>query len=163
MSVLSSARRGVVRHPVVTFMLISLGAYFVTAAIPPIVNSEVLPFGLPLHGVVGGVLGVGLAAFLVTAALSGCAGVADLVRRSVRWRVSVRWYLIALLTVPVGRGLSRWRSTARVLWLCRLVAGRGRLRRSPPCLCCNWCCSNLPRRSDSPVSFSITGRTGITP
>jgi uncharacterized protein len=105
MSVLSSARRGVVRHPVVTFMLISLGAYFVTAAIPPIVNSEVLPFGLPLHGVVGGVLGVGLAAFLVTAALSGRAGVADLVRRSVRWRVSVRWYLIALLTVPVGATL----------------------------------------------------------
>jgi uncharacterized protein len=101
MSVLSSALRGVVRHPVVTFMLISLGAYFVTAAIPPIVNSEVLPFGLPLHGVVGGVFGVGLAAFLVTAALSGRAGVADLVRRSVRWRVSVRWYLIALLTVPV--------------------------------------------------------------
>ena len=105
MSVLSSARRGVVRNPVVTFMLISLGAYFVTAAIPPIVNSEVLPFGLPLHGVVGGVLGVGLAAFLVTAALSGRAGVADLVRRSVRWRVSVRWYLIALLTVPVGATL----------------------------------------------------------
>jgi uncharacterized protein len=105
MSVLSSARRGVVRHPVVTFMLISLGAYFLTAAIPPIVNSEVLPFGLPLHGVVGGVLGVGLAAFLVTAALSGRAGVADLVRRSVRWRVSVRWYLIALLTVPVGATL----------------------------------------------------------
>ena len=105
MNALSSARRGVARHPVVTFMLISLGAYFVTAAIPPIVNSEVLPFGLPLHGVVGGVLGVGLAAFLVTAALSGRAGVADLVRRSVRWRVSVRWYLIALLTVPVGATL----------------------------------------------------------
>jgi hypothetical protein len=67
----------------------------VTAPIPPIANSEVLPFGLPLHGVVGGVLGVGLAAFPVTAALSGRAGVADLVRRSVRWRVSVRWYLIA--------------------------------------------------------------------
>jgi membrane protease YdiL (CAAX protease family) len=64
-----------------------------------------LPFGLPLHGVVGGVLGVGLAAFLVTAALSGRAGVADLVRRSVRWRLSVRWYLIALLTVPVGATL----------------------------------------------------------
>ena len=105
MSVLLSARRSVIRHPVVTFMLISLGAYFVTAAIPPIANSEVLPFGLPLHGVVGGVLGVGLAAFLVTAALSGRAGVADLVRRSVRWRVSVRWYLIALLTVPVGATL----------------------------------------------------------
>jgi len=105
MSVLSSARRGVARHPVLTFMLISLGAYFVTAAIPPIVDSEILPFGLPLHGAVGGALGVGFAAFLVTAALAGRAGVADLARRSVRWRVPLRWYLIALLTVPVGATL----------------------------------------------------------
>jgi CAAX protease family protein len=45
-------------------------------------------------------LGAGLAAFLVTAALSGRAGVA-----CVRWRVPVRWYLIALLSVPVGATL----------------------------------------------------------
>ena len=50
-------------------------------------------------------LGVGLAAFLVTAALSGRAGVADLRRRSLRWRVQVRWYLIALLSVPIGATL----------------------------------------------------------
>jgi uncharacterized protein len=50
-------------------------------------------------------LGAGFAAFLVTAALSGRAGVADLTRRSVRWRVPVRWYLIALLSVPVGATL----------------------------------------------------------
>jgi hypothetical protein len=90
MSVLSSARRGVVRHPVLTFMLISLGAYFVTVAIPPIVDSEILPFDLPLHGVVGP-LGAGVAAFLVTAALAGRAGVVDLARRSLSWRVPVRW------------------------------------------------------------------------
>ena len=50
-------------------------------------------------------LGAGLAAFLVTAALSGRAGVADLGRRSLRWRVRVRWYLIALLSVPIGATL----------------------------------------------------------
>src|SRR5687767_8071720 len=104
MSAWSSVRRGVARHPVLAFMLISLGIGFVTAAIPPIVDSEILPFGLPLHGV-GMSLGAGLAAFLVTAALSGRAGVADLTRRSVRWRVPVRWYLIALLSVPVGATL----------------------------------------------------------
>ena len=54
---------------------------------------------------VGGSLGLGLAAFLVTAALSGRAGVADLGRRSVRWRVPVRWYLIALFSVPVAATL----------------------------------------------------------
>ena len=67
------------------FMLISLGVGFVTATIPPIADSKIPPFGQPLHGVVGGALGVALA-FLVTAGLSGRAGVADLGRRSVRWR-----------------------------------------------------------------------------
>jgi hypothetical protein len=59
------------------FMLISLGIGFVTAAIPPIVDSEILPLGRPLHGVFMS-LGAGLAAFRVTAALLGRAGVADL-------------------------------------------------------------------------------------
>jgi len=45
----------------------------VTATIQPIINSETLPFGLPLHGVFMS-LGAGFAAFLVTAALSGRAG-----------------------------------------------------------------------------------------
>ena len=101
MNAWSSARRGVARRPVLAFMLISLGIGFVTAAIPPIADSEIPPFDQPLHGIVGGALGVGLAAFLVTAALSGRFGVADLGRRSVRWRVPVRWYLIALFSVPV--------------------------------------------------------------
>jgi uncharacterized protein len=104
MNAWSSARPGVARHPVLAFMLISLGIGFVTAAIPPIVNSDISPFGQPLHGVFMS-LGAGLAAFLVTAALSGRAGVADLTRRSVRWRVPLRWYLIALFTVPVGATL----------------------------------------------------------
>ena len=37
------------RHLVVAFMVIGLGAYLLTAAIPPIVNAQVLPFALPLH------------------------------------------------------------------------------------------------------------------
>src|SRR5215207_10413013 len=104
MNASSSAVGGVARHPVLAFMVISLGVGFVTAAIPPIVASEILPLGSPLHGVVMS-LGAGLAAFLVTAGLAGRAGVADLGRRSVRWRVPVRWYLIALLSVPVGATL----------------------------------------------------------
>ena len=49
-----SARRGVARHPVLAFMLISLGIGFVTAAIPPIADSEIPPFGQPLHGMLAG-------------------------------------------------------------------------------------------------------------
>ena len=161
MNAWSSAVRGVARHPVLAFMLISVGIGFVMAAIPPIVDSEILPFGLPLHGV-GISLGAGVAAFLVTAALSGRAGVADLTRRSVRWRVRVRWYLIALLSVPVGATLISLVITARKLSQRRPVAGRERWPRSPPYLCCNWCCSNLPRRSDSRGSCSIIGGTGTT-
>src|SRR5687768_3753975 len=63
------------RHPVVAFVGIGLGAYFLTAAIQPIVNAQVLPFDLPLHGVLGGVLGVGVGAFLVTGALAGRDGI----------------------------------------------------------------------------------------
>ena len=36
------------------------------------------------------------------AALHGRAGVRDLARRSLRWRVGARWYLIALLGLPIA-------------------------------------------------------------
>jgi hypothetical protein len=36
-------------------------------------------------------------AFIVAALVSGKAGVRDLARRSFRWRVPLRWYLISLL------------------------------------------------------------------
>jgi hypothetical protein len=58
-----------------------------------------------MHGFVGGLLGVGVGAYLVPAALAGRDGVVDLARRSVRWRVPIRWYLVALFTVPVGATL----------------------------------------------------------
>jgi membrane protease YdiL (CAAX protease family) len=101
----SSVPRAVARHPVVAFMVIGLAVGFLLGVIPPIVDAQILPFDLPLHGLISSVLGVGVAAFFVTYALSGRAGVADLARRSVRWRVPLRWYLIALLTVPVGATL----------------------------------------------------------
>jgi|SRR4051794_22844698 len=101
----SPALRAVARHPVVAFMVIGLGVAFLASVIPPIVDAQILPFDLPLYAVMGTVLGVGLGAFFVTYAASGPAGVVDLARRSARWRVPLRWYLIALLTVPVGATL----------------------------------------------------------
>ncbi len=132
--------RVVARHPVLAFMVIGLGAGFLTAAIRPIAEAEVLPYGLPLHGFLGGVLGVGVGAFLVTGALAGRDGVVDLARRSVRWRVPVRWYLVALFTVPVGATMISLVIYGPRAWRRLPVAGRGRWRRWPRSLCSSWCC-----------------------
>lgn len=48
------------------------------------------------------VLGLALPAFLVTAATGGKEGVRDLLRRLLRWRVGVHWYLIALFGLFVA-------------------------------------------------------------
>jgi CAAX protease family protein len=101
MNLLAAAKAAVARHPVAAFLIIGIGVYVAVVLIPRLVETEILPFELPLYGVLGGVFGVGLAAFVVTAATDGRAGVEDLARRSLRWRVPVRWYLIALFGVPL--------------------------------------------------------------
>jgi CAAX protease family protein len=105
MNLVASAKDAVVRYPVAAFLLIGIGVYVAVVLIPSPVETEILPFDLPLYGVLGGIFGVGLAAFVVTAATDGRAGVEDLARRSLRWRVPVRWYVIALFGVPVAATL----------------------------------------------------------
>jgi uncharacterized protein len=95
----------IARHPVGAFVLLAIGPLLVAAAIPPLTAVRIAPFDMPLFGIVGGILGVGLAAFVVTGATAGRAGVADLTQRALRWRVPVRWYLIALFGVPVAATL----------------------------------------------------------
>lgn len=99
-------RGAVAGHPVAAFLLIGYAVAVVTAAIPPLARAEVLPFEAPIFAAVGAIFGVGLAAFLVTAAERGRAGVVDLLRRCFRWRVPVRWYLFALFSVPVAATLT---------------------------------------------------------
>jgi CAAX protease family protein len=105
MNLVAPAKDAVVRYPVAAFLLIGIGVYVAVVLIPSPVETEILPFDLPLYGVLGGIFGVGLAAFVVTAATDGRAGVEDLARRSLRWRVPVRWYVIALFGVPVAATL----------------------------------------------------------
>jgi uncharacterized protein len=97
----SLVRRVVARHPVATFLIT---CYAITWAVvlPPLRVQGGLPFGLALWDSLGNLLGVALAAFLVVAASGGRAGVADLARRCLRWRVGVRWYLVALVVMPVA-------------------------------------------------------------
>jgi len=74
----------------------------------PLLLSESGPFGVvpielpyqPFASLMS-VFGLALPAFLVTAATSGKEGVRDLLRRMLRWRVGVHWYLIASLGLLV--------------------------------------------------------------
>ena len=98
---MTRARRALARHPIAWFLAIGIGVNLAAALTTLPGRIEVTQFDLPLDGIVGGFLGVGLAAFVVTAAADGRAGVDDLVRRCLRWRVPARWYLLALFGVPV--------------------------------------------------------------
>lgn len=102
----STLRRLVAGHPATAFLVMVFG--FGWSSLIPILLSEngfgVLPIELPLTVVqtLVTVLGLALPAFLVTAATGGKEGVRDLLRRMLRWRVGVHWYLIALFGLPVA-------------------------------------------------------------
>jgi CAAX protease family protein len=97
----SSTRQLVARHPVATF-LIACYALNWLVVLPPLRVRGGLPFQLGLWESLGSILGVALLAFLVVAASGGRAGVRDLAGRCLRWRVGVRWYLVALVAPPVA-------------------------------------------------------------
>ena len=85
------------RHPVATFLVAACAIFWASWA-------PVLFLGAPprLFSAIGAIFGLALPAFLVTAATDGRAGVRDLVRRTLRWRVGIGWYLLAALAIPVG-------------------------------------------------------------
>ena len=102
---MSRARRALALYPIASFLVIGNSVAFATALIPPLAKLEFTRFDLPVFASVGTFLGVGVAAFVVTAAADGRAGVDDLVRRCLRWRVPVRWHLLALFGVPIAATL----------------------------------------------------------
>ena len=101
---LSPLKRLVVRRPIAAF-LVMLYAIAWGVFLPLVLQARGL-LALPVdlaEGVafdavtsLASVLGVALPAFLVTAAMSGEAGVRDLLSRCLRWRVGIIWYLAAL-------------------------------------------------------------------
>ena len=104
------------RHPVATFLVAAYAIFWASWA-------PVLFLGAPprLFSALGAVLGLALPAFLVTAATNGKAGVRDLVRRTLRWRVGIGSYLLAALAIPVV-----------ALSLAPIFVGRAPLRLSAP-------------------------------
>lgn len=100
-------RRWVARYPVATFLILAFGISITIALLRLQTNSDIQsPFGQYLPGFLEHLLSVALPAFLVVAAMHGKTGVLNLARRSLRWRAGVRWYLIALLGIPVATVLS---------------------------------------------------------
>ena len=83
------------RHPLVSFFIL---AYALAWILIPLVVSVSLFFGLLALFVPT------FAALVVTAITDGKAGVKDLLRRVVLWRVGFRWYVVAI-GLPILLGL----------------------------------------------------------
>jgi membrane protease YdiL (CAAX protease family) len=84
------------RHPVASFLVAAYVIFW--ASWMPVLFLDAPP---RLFSAVGAILGLALPAFLVTAA-EGRPGVRDLLGRTLRWRVSIGWYLLAALAIPAG-------------------------------------------------------------
>jgi uncharacterized protein len=97
----SALRRLVARHPVAAFLIMYFAFTYLSALVPFLTQRVILPFGVTLWDPLPALFGCA-AAFLVVAAMHGRAGVLDLARRSLRWRVGLRWYLVALLGLPIA-------------------------------------------------------------
>jgi membrane protease YdiL (CAAX protease family) len=85
------------RHPVAAFLLLVYGTTTMLAVV-----TALLPGVATLHPYAENILGSAAPAFVVTAVVSGRDGVRDLARRTLRWRVQLRWYAVALLAPPVA-------------------------------------------------------------
>jgi membrane protease YdiL (CAAX protease family) len=85
------------RHPVVSYLVMAFAIFWASWMPVPLFGAPPRPFSA-----IGVVLGLAMPAFLVTAATDGRAGVRDLLRRTLRWRVGIGWYLLAMLAIPVG-------------------------------------------------------------
>src|SRR5688500_7400242 len=84
----SALRRLVARHPVATFLIMSFTVSITIAFVRLQTNGVIQPPSYQyLVGFLEHLFSVALPVFLVVAAMHGKAGVRDLARRSLRWRV----------------------------------------------------------------------------
>jgi membrane protease YdiL (CAAX protease family) len=95
------------RHPVMTYFVL---AYAISWSwwVPLALRGDVVHAGVgwPTH--LPGLIGPAVAAVLVTSATEGWQGLRDLGRRTVRWRIGVRWWLVVAATFAlIGLGAVR--------------------------------------------------------
>ncbi len=105
MVTIQSLRRFVTRHPLAAYFGMAF-AFTWILQIPLVLAQNgfgLIPFTLPtnLFTVPAVIAGPTLAAFVVTAATEGRAGVRQLLRRYLHWRVGIQWYLLVLFSYPI--------------------------------------------------------------
>jgi uncharacterized protein len=95
------------RHPLLFFVLIAYAGTWVVW-LPFLISADgigLMSFSSPLPLIVTGGLGTftgpALAAFIMTGVTEGRAGIRRLLQKIVLWRVGLRWYLFALLGLPM--------------------------------------------------------------
>ncbi len=93
------------RHPLLIYyalvFAISWGGILLVAGPSGIFNSKANPEELTQFIYFAALAGPSVAGLTMTGLLHGKAGLRDLLARMLRWRVNVRWYLVALLTAPI--------------------------------------------------------------
>jgi uncharacterized protein len=91
-----------VRHPLVSYFLIAFVFSWLMFLPALLTYYGVLSLSDQLVGylAIAGLFGPILSGFVMSAATEGGAGVGDLLRRIVLWRVGLRWYLFVLLGLP---------------------------------------------------------------
>jgi CAAX protease family protein len=105
----ASAQRGLLaRHPLISFFVMAYAFSWIVWS-PWVLSEEgvgLLPY--ELSGATSGLLsaaaillGPTLSAFIITGVTEGRAGVRRLLHRIVLWRVGLRWYLFALIGIPL--------------------------------------------------------------
>jgi uncharacterized protein len=104
----SPQRSLLARHPLISFFVMAYAFSWIVWS-PWVLSEEgvgLLPF--ELSGAASGLLnaaailaGPTLAGFIMTGITEGRAGIRRLLHRIVLWRVGLRWYLFALISIPL--------------------------------------------------------------
>lgn len=98
------SRRLPVRYPLTSYFVVAFAFSWVIEVPLALATLGVIP-SIPVAvvaiAIVVATFGPLIAAFLVTALIEGGPGVVALLRRFVRWRVGVRWYLAVLVGIPL--------------------------------------------------------------
>ena len=102
---MTATKTFVMRHPVVTYFvltfLISWGGILVVLGPGAFTGGTAQTEGLLPLVYLAMFAGPSIAGILMTGLVDGKAGFHDLRSRLLRWRVDVRWYVVALLTAPL--------------------------------------------------------------